>query len=103
MYGKQQEVLSDQRNASSFMLILRKLINLALYYRTNLLTVLTALYCTLQVDTSTIPGEEVGLRLAHAAGFLPSSYLNDSDEGGTDTDWRDRDIDELTQVRCDVM
>ena len=55
------------------------------------------------MDTSTIPGEEVGLRLAHAAGFLPSSYLNDSDEGGTDTDWRDRDIDELTQVRCDVM
>lgn len=72
----------------------------------KLITVLTALhctYCTLQVDTSTIPGEEVGLRLAHAAGFLPSSYLNDSDEGGGDRDWRDRDIDELTQVRCDVM
>jgi hypothetical protein len=52
--------------------------------------------CIYQVDTSTIPGEEVGLRLAHAAGFLPSSYLNDSDEGGRD--WRDRDMDELTQV-----
>lgn len=38
----------------------------------------------------------MGLRLAHAAGFLPSSYLNDSDEGGRD--WRDRDMDELTQV-----
>jgi hypothetical protein len=38
----------------------------------------------------------VGLRLAHAAGFLPSSYLNDGDEGGRD--WRDRDMDELTQV-----
>lgn len=43
----------------------------------------------------------MGLRLAHAAGFLPSSYLNDSDEGGRD--WRDRDMDELTQVMVTVM
>ena len=47
----------------------------------------------LQVDTSTIPGEEVGLRLAHAAGFLPSSYMTD----GSDSESL-RDIDELTQV-----
>jgi hypothetical protein len=46
---------------------------------------------THQVDTSTIPGEEVGLRLAHAAGFLPSSYMTD---GAGDL----RDIDELSQV-----
>ena len=43
------------------------------------------------MDTSTIPGEEVGLRLAHAAGFLPSSYMSDS-AGDL------RDIDELSQV-----
>lgn len=47
--------------------------------------------CSPQVDTSTIPGEEVGLRLAHAAGFLPSSYMTDS-SGDL------RDIDELSQV-----
>ena len=30
------------------------------------------------MDTSTIPNEEIGLRLAHAAGFLPSSYAIDN-------------------------
>ena len=49
-----------------------------------------------EVDTSTIPGEEVGLRLAHAAGFLPSSYMV---EGGDSL----RDIDELTQVEKEVL
>jgi hypothetical protein len=41
-----------------------------------------------QVDTSSIPGEEIALRLAHAAGFLPSSYMLEAS----------RDMEELSQT-----